>query len=146
MQVFVAAAVYPNDDGHQYQCHRRQNHQAVVYIPVIVAPLRHHLHAEERAATEQFAEETYHGQYHGITDAVAHAVKERRPRPVSHSEGLEASHKYAIGNYKPDKNRKLATDIVVVSQKKLVDYNHQRCHHHQLDYDADICRYCIAYQ
>ena len=79
LKIFVAQAVNPDDAGHNDESHRRENHEPVVDIAMIVAPLWHYLIAQQRAASEQFTEKGHDHEDDCITAAVADAVEKRRP-------------------------------------------------------------------
>ena len=146
LKVLVDATLHPYDASHDDESHRRENHQTVVDVTVVIAPLGYHLIAEQCAAAEQLAEESDNHEYDGISESVAHAVKKCRPGLVAHGERLETSHKDTVGDDKTDEDRQLFGRAVGISLEHLVDNHHQSRYHHELDDDADVGGDGVAYE
>ena len=134
----MLSMVNPDDAAHGDQCHRGQNHQTVVLIAVVVAPLRHHLVAEQHARAQQLADEGHNHQDDGVAQAVANAVEERRPRTVVHREGLKATHEDTVGDNQANEYRQLLAHVIIIGDEDLLHNDNQRGDHYQLHDDADV--------
>ena len=146
-QVFVAAAVPPDDEADEDEGHGRHDHQAVVLVAYLVeSELLRHGVAPEGAAAEELADEAEGDEDDAVAEAVAESVEETGPRLLHHGEGFEAAHDDAVGNDEAHEDRELLADVVDVGFQHLVDQHHEGGDDDELHDDADARRDGVAEQ
>ena len=146
-EVFVAAAVPPDDEADEDECHGRHDHQTVVLVANLVeAEALHDGVAPEGAAAEKLADEAEGDEDDAVAEAVAQAVEDARERLLHHGEGLEAAHDDAVGDDEAHEDRELLADVVDVGFQHLVDEHHEGGDDDELHDDADARRDGVAQQ
>ena len=146
-QVFVAAAVPPDDEADEDEGHGRHDHQAVVLVAdAVEAELFRHGIAPDGAAAEEFADEAQDDEDDAVAESVAESVEEARPRLLHHGESLEAAHDDAVGDDEAHEDGELLADVVDVGFQHLVNQHHEGGDDDELHDDADARRDGVAQQ
>lgn len=141
--------MHPDDAAHNDKGHRREEHQTAVRVePALghVPALRDDAVAQQRARTQQFAEERHDHQDQAVAQAVADAVQQRGPRLVGQRKGFDAAHDDAVRDNQTYIDRQLFRHFVDIGLEHLVHKDYQRGDDHQLDDDADAGRHAVAQQ
>ncbi len=140
-KVFVAAAVPPDDEADEDQCHGGHDHEAVVLVAYLVeAELLHDGVAPEGAAAEEFAHEAEDDEDDAVAEAVAEAVEDAGPGLLHHGESLEAAHDDAVGDDEAHEDGELLAHVVQVGFQHLVHQYHEGADDDELHDDADARR------
>ena len=143
----MACTLIPDDASAENQRHRRHQHQAVVHISNLLQRLVvQDVETKQRARTQQFAEESHDNQDLGVSQTIAHTVKEGLPGTVLHGKCFQTSHEDTVCDDQTHVYGKLYAHVVSKSLQNLTYNCHQRCNYHQLDDDTDTVGDGLAQQ
>src|SRR5690554_145432 len=136
----------PDGQANDEECARRQQQQAVGYIPATVIHGRQQGNAKQRAGTQQFTEERYEQQDNGVAQTVTDTVQEAEQRRVGHGEAFRAAHNDTVGDDQVNEYRQLLGDFIGIGLEDLVYHDYQGGNDGHLHDDPDAARNLGSYQ
>src|SRR5690606_5461703 len=125
---------------------RRQQQQAIRYVPAAFINDGHQAYAEQRTGTQQFTEERHEQQNNRITQTVTDTIQKAHQRRVGHGETFRAAHNDTVGDDQANEYRQLLGDFIGIGLEDLVYHDYQGGNDGHLHDDPDAARNLGSYQ